>query len=101
MVLKSEIISRVYRKTGYSTKDIKNVLEAYNEVLFEIMKDEDGMRFDWFSIKVTKLEERPFINVVTKEKGSLPETKKVSLALSRITKRKLKAYWEANKDESE
>lgn len=101
MVLKNEIISRVYRKTGYSTKDIKNVLEAYNEVLLEIIKDEDGMKFDWFSIKITKQKEKPFINVVTKEKGSLPETKKVSLALSRITKRKLKAYWEANKDESE
>ena len=99
MVLKNEIISRVYKKTGYSLKDIKNVLEAYNEVLLEIIKDEDGMRFDWFSIKVSEQKEKPFINVVTKKKGSLPATKKVSLSLSRITKRNLREYWEENKNE--
>lgn len=94
MLLKNDILSKIYKKTGYKKSDIKSVLDAYHEVIYESLLYEDGYRYGWLGLKVNTRKPKPYINVVTKKPTIAPTRKKVVLNISKNIQSSIKEEWE-------
>lgn len=70
---KTELISAIAEKTGMTKKNVKEVLEATQEVVFSTIKDEEVKLMDGVTISAKVVPERTARNPQTGEEIVVPE----------------------------
>lgn len=93
MLLKGKILSKVHKKTKYKVSDIRCVLDAYHEVIYESLLNDDGYKYNGFGLKVSIRNPKPFIDISTRKPSIIPMRKKVMLNISRGIQDSLKEEW--------
>ncbi|OAL10337.1 DNA-binding protein [Candidatus Mycoplasma haematobovis] len=92
---KKELISEIAKRSGVSQKDAQSVLNAFQRLTLENLKNDKEVVFlDLGKFKVVERAARKGVNPATKQPIDIPAKKKPSLVASR----KFKAFVEGSED---
>jgi DNA-binding protein HU-beta len=87
---KSEFVKMVAEKSDYSQKDVKSVIDAYEEVILEAMASGEEVRTGVVTFVVKDTKPRTARNLHTGETINVPAGKKVSIKPSKSLKDSVK-----------
>ncbi len=80
-ISKGDFIKRISEKTSTSQKDAEKGVNAFLEAVRDLLRDGDDLKFLGFgSFEVQEVAERQGVNPKTREKLTIPATKKVKFS---------------------